>query len=135
MSAPGTLKAVAVLALAQGALGVLRAAQWFEVGGDLSRSGAILMPILGLAAFARGGFVALVALLYVLFAWAAFTGKWWTRAVGLAACGVNALGVVGLLVGGDAVGAALVWAIVPVLIGAYLLGTGQPALAPGRQPR
>jgi hypothetical protein len=121
MSAPGALKAVAVLALAQGVFGILRALQWFDVGSDLSHSGVILVPILGLAAFARGGFVALIALLYVLFAWGAFTGKPWTRAVALAACAVNVLAVVGLLVGGDALGAALLWAIAPVIIGLSLL--------------
>jgi hypothetical protein len=129
MSSPGTLKTMAVLALAQGALGILRAVQWFEVGGDLSQAGLILMPIFGLAAFVRGGFVAVVAVLYVLFAWGAFTGKRWTRAVGLAACVVNALAVVGLLASGDALGAALVWAVVPAIIGAYLLGADQPAFA------
>jgi hypothetical protein len=129
MSAPGALKAVAVLALAQGVVGVLRALQWFDVGSDLSHTGVILMPILGLAAFARGGFVGLIAVLYVLFAWGAFTGTPWTRAVGLAACAVNVLAVVGLLVGGDALGAALLWAVAPVIIGGYLLGARRPAPA------
>lgn len=129
MSASGALKAVAVLALAQGVFGILRSLQWFNVGSDLSHTGMILIPILGLAAFARGGFVALIALLYVLFAWGAFTGKAWTRAVGAAACAVNGLAVVGLLLAGDALGAALFWAVVPVIIGVYLLGGGRPAPA------
>lgn len=111
-----------MLALVQGALGILRALQWFEVGSDLSRSGLVLLPILGLAALARGGLVAVIALLYVLFAWGAFTGKSWARAVGLAACAVNALAVLGLVLTGDSLGPALFWIVVPVIVGAYLLG-------------
>jgi hypothetical protein len=129
MSSGGTSKVVAVLGLMQGLFGGLRALQWFNVGGDLSHTGVILMPILGMAAFARGGFVALIALLYVLFAWGAFTGKAWTRAVGLVACAVNVVAVLGLLFAGNALGAALLWAVAPVVIGAYLLGAGRPAPA------
>jgi hypothetical protein len=41
---------------------------------------------------------------------------------------VNGLSVIGLLLSGHALGAALVWAIVPVLLGVLLLA-GQPTRA------
>jgi hypothetical protein len=67
--------------------------QFFKFGSDLSRSGLILLPLLGLATLARGGLVAVIALLYFLFSWGALTGKRWARPVGLAACVVNTLAV------------------------------------------
>jgi hypothetical protein len=128
MLSSGGWKVMAVLALVQGALGILRALQWVRVGADLSQTGVVLLPILGLAAFARAALVGLIALLYVLFAWGVFGGKGWARGVGLAACVVNGLSVIGLLLSGHALGAALVWAIVPVLLGVLLLA-GQPTRA------
>jgi hypothetical protein len=121
--------AIAVLALIQGVLGLLRSLQWFQIGGDLSRTGVLLIPIVGVAALVRGGFVALIAVLYVLFAWGLFSGKPWAWSVGLAACVVNAVAVVGLIVAGDSLGAALFWAVVPVIVGIYLLRTGRRSLA------
>jgi hypothetical protein len=129
MSSRGAVTAVAVLALAQGVLGLLRSLQWFQVGGDLSRTAGLLMPILGMVAIARGGFVVLIAALYVLFAWGALSGKGWAWGIGLLACAVNALAVVGLLIIGDSLGAALFWAVVPVILGVYLLGPGRRTLA------
>ena len=129
MNSRGAMRAMAVLALVQGVLGLLRSLRWFEVGGDLARTGVLLMPIISMMAFARGGFVALLAGLYVLFAWAALAGKDWAWGVGLLACAVNAVAVVGLLVAGDSLGAALLWAVVPVIISVYLLGAGRRSLA------
>jgi hypothetical protein len=125
MTSRGAIKVMAVLALVQGMLGLLRSLQWFEVGGDLSRTVALLMPILSMLAFARAGFVALIAGLYVLFAWAALAGKDWAWGIGLLACAVNAVAVVGLLVVGDSLGAALFWAVIPTILVVYLLGPGR----------
>jgi hypothetical protein len=125
MTSRGAMKVMAVLALVQGMLGLLRSLQWFEVGGDLSRTVALLMPILSMLAFARAGFVALIAGLYVLFAWAALAGKDWAWGIGLLACAVNAVAVVGLLVVGDSLGAALFWAVIPAILVVYLLGPGR----------
>jgi hypothetical protein len=127
MSSRAALNTVAVLALVQGVLGVLRALQWFQVGSDLSHMGVVLLPILGVLAAGRGVLVGAIALLYVLFAWAAFTGQGWARGVGLAACALNALAVLGLLVTGAAPGAALLWLVVPVIIAVVLLR--RPGLA------
>jgi hypothetical protein len=117
-----------VLGLAQGVLGVLRALQWFRVGSDLSHTGVLLMPILGAAAFARGVFAGVIALLYVLFAWGAFAGRGWAWGVGLVACAVNVVAVLAVLLSGAELWSALVWAIAPVVIGAYLLSAGRAGL-------
>jgi hypothetical protein len=47
---PPALRILAGLALAQGVLRILRALQWFQVGGDLGRSRLLLLPILGVVA-------------------------------------------------------------------------------------
>jgi hypothetical protein len=45
---------IAVLALMQGLVGLLRAFEWFRVGIDMSRQGILLVPILGAVAFTWG---------------------------------------------------------------------------------
>jgi hypothetical protein len=113
---------VAVLALAQGAVGVLRAAQWIEVGSDLSRHGVLLLPIVGAMAFGRAVLIGALAVLYGLFALGLLARRGWAWALGLVAAAAN-LGLVALaLVGAESAWRALVWAIVPVLVAAYLLG-------------
>jgi hypothetical protein len=132
MTSQGVVKAMAVLGLAQGVLGLLRSLHWIQFGGDLSRTAGLFMPILSMVAFARGGFVALIATLYVLFAWGAFTGKGWAWGIGVLACVVNAVAVVGPLFLGDSFGTALVWAVVPVILSVYLLGADRRSFAPVR---
>jgi hypothetical protein len=130
-SLPTTLKLLGALALVQGVLGILRALQFFQAGSDLSRSGLLLLPILGFVAVARGGLVIAIAGLYVLFAWGVFGRRRWARAIGLAACALNVLAVLGLVLTGEPLAAALFWIVVPVILGAYLLGApGRRALSP-----
>ena len=45
---------IAILAFVQAALGVFRAFQWFDVGADLLGQGLLLLPFVGVIAFARG---------------------------------------------------------------------------------
>ncbi len=51
----GTLgmKIAAILALIQGALGVIRTFHWFNVGSDLMGQGLLLFPLMGVVAFFR----------------------------------------------------------------------------------
>ena len=44
---------VAILALAQGVFGLLRALQWIQMGSDLINRGVLLLPIIGGMAFGR----------------------------------------------------------------------------------
>lgn len=123
------LKVVAVLALVQSALGVLRALHWFDVGSDLLGQGLLLLPLIGVLAFFRGVLVAAIALLYVTFACGALLQKTWSRWVGLVAAVVNLLLVLSVIVQGEAIGQAVIWSIVPVIIIWYLLSpAGRRAL-------
>lgn len=128
---PG-LMLVALLALAQGVAGVLRATQWIKIGIDLAGRGALVLPIIGDLAIIRGGIVGVIALLFGLFAWGALGGHGWAWSMGLAAAIVNALIVLGLLLGGAPAGQALLWAIVPAILIVYLLSpAGRHALGTG----
>ena len=111
---------IAVLALAQSALGVLRALHWFDAGSDLMGQGLLLFPLMGVVAYFRGVLVAVIALLYVLFAWGLFLGRSWARWLGILVAVVSLLLVASVVLQGEAFGRALLWAIVPVLILIYL---------------
>jgi hypothetical protein len=124
-STSGTV--IAVLALAQGVLGVLRAFGWFKVGSDLLGQGLLLLPLVGVLAYARGFLVAGIALLYVVFAVGAFARKSWAWSLGMAVAIVNLLLVGSALLQGASLGQAVLWLIVPVVIVWYLLS------AAGRQ--
>jgi hypothetical protein len=127
------LVVVAVLALAQGVLGILRAIHWVEIGSDLMQRGVVLLPIIGAMAFGRGAMVAIIAALYALFAWGLLARRGWARSLGLTVALVNLI-IVGLaLLGGELPGRALLWAIAPLIIASYLLGrAGRDALGAGR---
>lgn len=121
---------VAVLALVQSSAGVLRALHWFEAGSDLLGRGLLILPLIGVMAYARGALVAGIALLYVVFAVGVFTRKAWARSLGLTVAVVNLLLVLSVLIQGEAPVRALFWAITPVIILWYLLA--QPVNRGGR---
>jgi len=105
-----------VLALVQSALGVLRALHWFNFGSDLMGQGVLLFPLMGVVAYLRGVLVAVLALLYVLFAWGFFLHRSWARWLGMIAAVVNLLLVVSVIAQGEAVTQAIPWLIVPVIL-------------------
>ena len=107
---------IAVLALAQGIFGVLRALHWFEIGSDLMERGILLLPSIGMVAYLRGAVVAVIALLYVAFAVGLFTGRDWARPLGLIAALLNLVLVASAVVQGEPFLRALLWAIVPVIV-------------------
>ena len=114
------LTVIAILALVQSLLGVLRAFHWFDVGSDLLGQGLLILPIISMFAFARGVVVAVIALLYVLFAIGVFTRESWSWWLGLVLAVVSGIAVLGLLIEGESLGRALLWAIIPVIIVWYL---------------
>ena len=126
---PVGLVVIAILALAQGVLGILRAVRWIEIGSDLMQRGVVLLPIIGAMAFGRGAMVATIAALYAVFAWGLLARRGWARPLGLTVALVN-LVIVGLaLLGGESPGLGLLWAIVPVIMVVYLLApAGRRAL-------
>ena len=121
------LTVVAVLALAQSALGVLRALHWFDFGSDLMGQGLLLFPLMGVVAYFRGALVAVIALMYVLFAWGVFLGRSWARWLGIVVAVVTLLLVVSVVIQGESPARAIVWSIVPVVMICYLFS------ASGRQ--
>ena len=58
-----SLTMIAVLAILQGVLGILRAFEWFRLGIDLSGRGVFVVPLIGAVVFARGALVGGIALL------------------------------------------------------------------------
>ena len=126
----GAATLIAVLAAAQGVLGVLRALRWFEVGSDLMGKGLLLLPIIGMVAYVRGLLVAVIALLYVVFAFGLFTGRDWARSLGLVVAAVNLLLVLSVLLQGEFLARDLLWLIVPGIVLWYLLSpAGREVLA------
>ena len=107
-----------------GIAGLLRAFEWFRVGIDMGRQGALLVPILGAVAFAWGKLVLVLALGYILFALGALFHQRWAWGLGLGVSLVTGLVVVSLMLQGAADRWALLWLIVPVVLVCSLLSPG-----------
>ncbi|HEY1372917.1 MAG TPA: hypothetical protein VGH50_10650 [Candidatus Binatia bacterium] len=114
-------KVVAVLAVAQAAFGVLRAMGWFQIGSDLFGKGLLLLPVIGMVAFARGALVAAIAALYVLFAFGLWNGRSWARGVGWTAAVLNLLLAASALIQGEFIVRLLLSMIVPLIVVWHLL--------------
>jgi hypothetical protein len=112
---------IAILALVQGVLGVFRAFDWFHVGADLFGQGLLLLPLVGVVAFARGGLVIVLSLLSALFAAGMLLQKSWAWWLGLIVSAIIILLVLNILILGESVSRAAFWLIVPIVIAAYLL--------------
>ena len=129
MAKSWSLKIVMILALAQGIAGLLRGFNWVHVGVELFGQGLLLLPFLGVVAVMRGLLIAVVALLYGLFAGGALLRRSWARWIGLAAAVVNLLLVVSLLTQEAPVAEAIAWSAIPVILIFYLFSpTGRDAL-------
>ena len=123
------LTVVALLALVQSALGVMRALHWFDAGSDLMGQGLLILPLVGVLAFFRGGVMAAIAILYVVFACGALLGWGWVRWLGIVVAAVTLFMVVSVVIQGESPVRALVWSIVPVVMLWYLLSaSGRDAL-------
>jgi len=69
---------ITLLSLTQGIVGVLRAFAWFQTGIDRSGHGFLVAPLVGAVLYLRGGLIAVIALLYLLFAAGALMRKAWS---------------------------------------------------------
>jgi hypothetical protein len=122
MRQPVSLIVIAVLALAQAVLGVLRAREWFQFSTDMSGRGILILPLVSLLAMGRGWLVAIIALLYVVFALGALARQGWAWGLGLVVSLVNGLAIVLLVIEGEVpLVHTLSGAVVPVVIMGYLL--------------
>jgi hypothetical protein len=118
------LAIVAALAVLQGVLGLLRSFEIVRFGVDLTERGALFLPLLGILTAARGGLVAIIALLYLLFAVGALRQDAWSWWVGLAAAVLNGLLIVNTMAQGASIALSLLWAVVPLILVSYLLAPG-----------
>ena len=126
---PRGLTIVAALALLQGVLGLLRSFDIVRFGVNLAGQGVLLPPLLGILTAARGGLVAIIALLYLLFAVGALRQDAWSWWVGLAAALLNGLLVVNAMAQGASIALSLLWAVVPLVLVSYLFApAGRRAL-------
>ena len=126
---PRGLTLVAALALLQGVLGLLRSFDIVRFGVNLTGQGVLLLPMLGILTAARGGLVAIIALLYLVFAVGALRQDAWSWWVGLAAALLNGLLVVNTMVQGASIPLSLLWAVVPLVLVSYLFApAGRRAL-------
>ena len=112
---------IAILALVQGVLGVFRAFEWFNIGADQFGQGLLILPLVGAVAFARGGLVIVLAMLYALFAVGLLLQKSWAWWLGLSVAAINVLLVINVVIQGESVSRAAFWLIAPIIIAAYLL--------------
>jgi hypothetical protein len=123
------LTLVAALALLQGVLGLLRSFDIVRFGVKLTGQGVLLLPMLGILTAARGGLVAIIAVLYLVFAVGALRQDAWSWWVGLVAAFLNGLLVVNTMVQGAPIALSLLWAVVPLILVSYLFApAGRRAL-------
>ena len=119
---------VAIVAVLQAFLSLLRAVLWVEISSDLSHGG-LLMQTFGMLMFGRGILAVLIAALYGTFAWGLLACRSWARGLGLAVAVVNVILAAGLaLAGREFVVQGLLGMIAPVIVIVYLLGSGRPAV-------
>ena len=123
---------IAVLALVQGGFGVLRAFEWFNIGADLLGQGLLILPLVGVVAFGRGGLLIVMAILYLLFAVGVLLQKSWARWLGLTVAAINILLVLNVVIQGEPFSRAVLWLIVPIVIVVYLLSPSGRAAATRR---
>ena len=125
---------IAILALVQGVLGVFRAFEWFNIGADLLGQGLLILPLVGVVAFGRGGLVIVLATLYMLFAAGILLQRSWAWWLGLILSATSIWLVLNVVILGESVTRAAFWLIAPIVIAAYLLVTiGRRGASPRRE--
>ena len=136
MTRPLSFKIIVLLALVQGALGLLRAYDWMRIGSDLFAQGLLMLPAVGAVAFLHGMFISVVAGLYFLFVCGALLAARWARLVCFTAALINLIFVVNALLREVPLGQAIVWALIPAILLLYLVSpTGRAALKSSAGPR
>jgi hypothetical protein len=129
MSKSLSFKIILLLALVQGVAGLLRGFNWVRLGGNLFGQGLLLLPMVGAVAIMRGLFIAVVALLYVLFVIGGLLGRSWAWWPCLTAAIINLLVVLSALAQGATVVEAIAWSVIPVILLFYFFSqTGKVAL-------
>ena len=129
MQRPLGLTVIAGLSLVQGLLGILQGLHWFKFGTDIAGYGVLILPLIGVIAFARGGLVVVLAMAYLAFTLGALARQAWAWWLGLI-MSLGTLVIVAVLITREESRAEeLLWAVVPVMLLCYLLApAGRRAL-------
>jgi hypothetical protein len=129
MQRPLGLMVIAGLSLAQGIFGILQGLHWFKFGTDIAGYGVLILPLIGVIAFARGGLVVVLAMAYLAFTLGALARQAWAWWLGLI-MSLGTLVIVAVLITREESRAEeLLWAVVPVMLLCYLLApAGRRAL-------
>jgi hypothetical protein len=125
---------IATLAVVQGLFGLLRTAHWAEIASDIPDRWVVLQAIIRMMVIGRGMLVALIAVLYGVFAWGLLARRGWAWGLGLVVAVVQLILVGFALAEGGFMAQDLLWVVVPVIVVVYLLGPGRRALG-GTQSR
>ena len=121
MARPRHLTIIASLAFVQGFTVILVALIWFGIASVFSPDTGPRWSLLVMMAEAQGGFLAALALLYMVFAvgaWRMLNWAWW---VGLLVSVLSILYVVRVLLGGGSIVIGLFVLLIPLIIIWYLL--------------
>jgi len=121
MRRPLLFKIVVLLAIVQATFGVLRAYDWMKIGTDLFAQGLLLLPAVGVVAFLRGMFIAVVAGLYLLFVFGALLRGQWARPAGIGAIVTNLILVANASLRGAPLAQATIWVVIPATLLIYLV--------------
>ena len=120
---------IALLATVQAVAALVWATQWVQMGGDVMGRGVLFMPLMAITLFARSGFALVMAALYLLFVWAALTGRRSAWRLGMLAVVFNGFGVLVLVAAGAPLREIALRAIVAVVVLGYLVApAGRRAL-------
>ncbi len=93
----GWVITMSVLAIVEAGAFLFFATSWFRTGADMIGHGVLVLPLLGVVLYFRAALLVTTATLYLLFAWAALTGRRWAWPMGLAAVALDGLLVLTLL--------------------------------------
>jgi len=122
MERPTHLTIIAWLTFVQGFMVTLVALLWFGIASYFSPdSSGITSPLMVMMAEAKGGILAVLALMYLVFAVGAWRMRNWAWWVGLLASALSILYVVRAVLGGGSIIVGLFVLIIPLVLIWYLL--------------
>jgi hypothetical protein len=114
---------IAWLALAQAIIGGLAGLLWLQIVSIFDQGNGTVSSLLVMIAEAKGWFLIVLALTYVLFAAGAWQVRRWAWPVGLLVSVLTLLYLFSVLLRGGSVVAVVLWLIVPVIMISYLLSS------------
>ncbi len=121
MARPRHLTIIVSLAFVQGFMVTLVALIWFGIASIFSPDRGGTSPLIVMLAEAKGGFLIVLAIMYLVFAGGSWHVRDWAWWVGLLASALSILYVVRALLDGGSIVIGLFVLIIPLIIIWYLL--------------